>query len=76
MCRAEPDTCSADDSDSDSEMDMDLESEEGDGDDHMPKPSAGKSSAKPKSGVRTAAKGVSNPYPVEGKYLDEDDRDE
>ena len=45
-------------------MDMDLESEEGD------EPVA--SSSK----VRSAKPGSSNPYPLEGKYIDEDDRDQ
>jgi RNA polymerase-associated protein RTF1 len=61
------------DTDSGSEMDMDLESEEGEGDNDRPAPAA---ASRAKAAPRTAAKGVANPYPLEGKYLDEDDRDE
>lgn len=51
-------------------MDMDLESEEGEGDDIAPpKPI---SSSKP---VSAAPQIRTNPYPLEGKYIDEDDRD-
>jgi RNA polymerase-associated protein RTF1 len=60
-------------------MDMDLESEEGEGAD-MSKPpnpkAAGGTKSKPSASARSAAKGVANPYPLEGKYLNEDDRDE
>ena len=47
---------------------MDLESEE---DDSLTKPSA--SSSKPRSGAPAPGR---NPYPLEGKYIDEDDRDQ
>ena len=55
---------------------MDLESEEGEGEDSRPAPVSSKSGGRAKPAPRTAAKGVANPYPVEGTYLDEDDRDE
>lgn len=54
---------------------MDLESEEGEGDAPAPPPVRSSAVAKPKAVVRTAAKGSQNPYPLEGKYIDEDDRD-
>ncbi len=71
-------TFSVDDSDSGSEMDMDLESEEGEGDDPVPPPSRPKSTSapvRPKAVARSSSKAVTNPYPLEGKYIDEDDRD-
>lgn len=66
---------SIEDSDEDGEvnedemdMDMDLESEE---DDSPPKPIASSS----KSLHRPAVAPGRNPYPLEGKYMDEDDRE-
>ncbi|EIW67131.1 hypothetical protein TREMEDRAFT_69995 [Tremella mesenterica DSM 1558] len=55
-----------DSDDEEQDMDMDLESEEGDG--------AVPSTSKPI--VRTAKPGSRNPYPLEGKYIDEDDREQ
>lgn len=61
-------TVSVEDSDEGEEMDMDLESEE---DDSPARPTA--SSSKPRSGLPGAGR---NPYPLEGKYIDEDDREQ
>jgi hypothetical protein len=48
-------------------MDMDLESEEEDGAAQVPAPRAA---------VGVVRKGVGrNPYPLEGRYIDEDDRE-
>lgn len=55
---------------------MDLESEEEDQPPPKTRPSSSK--RKPESS-RTAASGLGgsrNPYPLEGKYIDEDDRDQ
>ncbi|GFZ47472.1 hypothetical protein JCM24511_05216 [Saitozyma sp. JCM 24511] len=62
-------------SDMEMDMDMDLESEEGEGEDVGASVSARAGTST--SRVRTAkvAAGV-NPYPLEGKYIDEDDREE
>ena len=49
-------------------MDMDLESEEDDG----PAQSMA-SSSRPRTGVLGQG---TNPFPLEGKYIDEDDRDQ
>lgn len=57
----------------DMDMDMDIESEEGDDDAPAPKatvpPPAGKK-------IRAGSSANKNPYPLEGKYIDEDDREE
>lgn len=59
---------SDDDGSGEGEMDMDLESES---DDDVPNPFA--SSSKPQAAAKPAA--GANPYPLEGKYLDEYDRE-
>lgn len=54
---------------------MDLESEEGDEPAQATRPAASSSTAKPRSRAGGSGKGA-NPYPLEGKYIDEDDREE
>lgn len=69
LCSIEEESEGEEEMDEDMDMEMDLESEE---DDSVKPPVASSSktkSAKPK----TAGK---NPYPLEGKYIDEDDRDQ
>ena len=57
------------DSDDGEEVDMELESEEDGPSQSVPAPSASRT-------VRSGKPGSSNPYPLEGKYIDEDDREE
>jgi RNA polymerase-associated protein RTF1 len=71
LSRKEAETRSIDSDEEGSEMDMDLESEEGEGD--FP-PSPTRRGTLKARGARVGA-GV-NPYPLEGKYIDEDDREE
>ncbi len=61
------------DDDMDMDMDMDLESEEDQGDSKPSQPIASSSKSKPKPKAGNASK---NPYPLEGKYIDEDDREQ
>lgn len=60
----------------DMDMDMDLESEEEDQPPPKPRPSSSKRKPESFKSSGGGLGGSRNPYPLEGKYIDEDDRDQ